>query len=124
MEHLESLIGKWLNDLSNTCIVIPCDSTEAWIVATYDETPDAEEIQQKSNGSITDRLIRQSVMESSTTFYISPQKHQINTYSVNRFIASSTLLSGTAKFIRMEQGPWKGRPSCQVTPTSQPACRT
>lgn len=120
----------------------------------------SREIQQKSNGVITDCLIketlgkrrhltidllkegqefsvcyvfhgararvriRQSVMEPSTTFYISPQKHQTNTYSVNRFIASSTLLSGTAKFIRMEQGPWKGRPSCQVTPTSQPACRT
>lgn len=44
MEHLESLIGKLLNDLRNTCIVVPCDSMEAWIVAACDETENAEEI--------------------------------------------------------------------------------
>lgn len=45
MEHLENLIGKWLDDLSDTCIVIPCDSTEAWIVAAYDEIENIEEIE-------------------------------------------------------------------------------
>ena len=45
MEHLENLIGKWLNDLSDTCIVIPCDSTEAWIVAAYDERENVEDIE-------------------------------------------------------------------------------
>ena len=45
MKHLEGLIGKWLEDLSDVCIVIPCDSTEAWIVAAYDEVEDAEKIE-------------------------------------------------------------------------------
>lgn len=42
MEHLESLITSWLQNIDNTCIVIPCDSTEAWIVAAYDRITDAE----------------------------------------------------------------------------------
>lgn len=42
IDHLENLIGKWLNDLSDTYIVIPCDSIEAWIVAAYDEIENAE----------------------------------------------------------------------------------
>ncbi len=42
MEHLSYLITTWLGDLNNTCIVIPCDSTEAWVIAAYDETEDAE----------------------------------------------------------------------------------
>lgn len=45
IEHLENLIGKWLDDLSDTCIVIPCDSIEAWIVAAYDETEYVEDIE-------------------------------------------------------------------------------
>ena len=45
MEHLEKLIGIWLNDVTDTCIVIPCDSTEAWIIAAYDELEDAENIE-------------------------------------------------------------------------------
>lgn len=46
MEHLENLIRMLLNDdLSSTCIVIPCDSIEAWIVAAYDEDEKAEEIE-------------------------------------------------------------------------------
>ena len=44
MEHLTQLISTWLPDLNDTCIVIPCDSTEAWIVAAYDEREDAENI--------------------------------------------------------------------------------
>lgn len=44
-KHLEQLISKWLPDLNETCIVIPCDSTEAWIVAAYDEREDAENIE-------------------------------------------------------------------------------
>lgn len=42
MEHLEGLIKSWLQNIDDTCIVIPCDSTEAWIVAAYDELQDAE----------------------------------------------------------------------------------
>ena len=45
IEHLENLIGRWLNNLSDTCIVIPCDSTESWIVAAYDETENVEDIE-------------------------------------------------------------------------------
>lgn len=44
MEHLEQLISDWLPDLNDTCIVIPCDSTEAWIIAAFDEREDAESI--------------------------------------------------------------------------------
>lgn len=43
-EHLETLIQNWMQDSRDTCIVIPCDSTEAWIVAAYDERKDAETI--------------------------------------------------------------------------------
>lgn len=45
MEHLEGLIGELLKDLSDTCIVIPCDSTEAWVVAAYDGTGNIEEVE-------------------------------------------------------------------------------
>lgn len=45
IDHLENFVGKWLNDLSDTCIVIPCDSTEAWIVAAFDEIENVEEIE-------------------------------------------------------------------------------
>ena len=45
MMHLEQLIGKELQDLNSTCIVVPCDSTEAWIIAAYDEMKDAEIIE-------------------------------------------------------------------------------
>ena len=44
-EHLECLIGRLLGDLTDTCIVIPCDSTESWIVAAYDEPEHPEEIE-------------------------------------------------------------------------------
>lgn len=33
MQHLEALIGIWLADKKDTCVVIPCDSLEVWIVA-------------------------------------------------------------------------------------------
>lgn len=45
MLHLENLIGRLLKDLKDTCIVIPCDSTESWIVAAYDEIEKVEEIE-------------------------------------------------------------------------------
>lgn len=45
-KHLEQLIGNLLTDLSDTCIVIPCDSTESWIVAAYDELENAESIEE------------------------------------------------------------------------------
>ena len=45
MKHLENLIEIWLNDLNDTCAVIPCDNTESWIIAAYDENEDAEKIE-------------------------------------------------------------------------------
>lgn len=45
MEHLESLIKSWIQNVDDTCIVIPCDSTESWIIAAYDELPNAEFIE-------------------------------------------------------------------------------
>ena len=45
ISHVEKLIGAELKNLSDTCIVIPCDSTESWIVAAYDEVEYAEEVE-------------------------------------------------------------------------------
>lgn len=42
MSHLKGLLTTWLIDTTDTCIAIPCDSTEAWIVAAYDQIPDVE----------------------------------------------------------------------------------
>lgn len=42
MEHLRKLLSTWLKEPDDTCIVIPCDSTEAWIVAAYDNTSEVE----------------------------------------------------------------------------------
>ena len=42
MEHLKELLSTWLKEPDDTCIVIPCDSTEAWIVAAYDNTAEVE----------------------------------------------------------------------------------
>lgn len=42
MEHLKELISSRLINIDNTCIVIPCDSIEAWIVAAYDGLNDVE----------------------------------------------------------------------------------
>ena len=43
-KHLENLIEKCLVNIEDTCMVIPCDSTESWIVAAYDEIEQVEEI--------------------------------------------------------------------------------
>lgn len=45
MQHLEDLVGTWITDKNDTCVVIPCDSMEAWIVAAYDEADNAEKIE-------------------------------------------------------------------------------
>lgn len=36
IDHIESLISSWIGNLSNICIAVPCDSTDAWVVAAYD----------------------------------------------------------------------------------------
>lgn len=45
MGHLEGLIEKWYHDLKDVCVVIPCDSIEAWIVAAYDGPENVEKIE-------------------------------------------------------------------------------
>ena len=44
ISHLKELIAIWLKDTDGTCITIPCDSTESWIVAAYDKTEGIETI--------------------------------------------------------------------------------
>lgn len=45
MSHLKGLLSAWLKETDDTCIAIPCDSTEAWIVAAYDQTDGIEMIE-------------------------------------------------------------------------------
>lgn len=44
MTHLKQLLTTWLHGANDACIVIPCDSTEAWVVAAYDRTPEIESV--------------------------------------------------------------------------------
>ena len=45
VEHLKGLIASKLIDTDDTCIVIPCDSLEAWVVAAYDGLENVETIE-------------------------------------------------------------------------------
>lgn len=45
IEHLTALITKWLKEKEGFCVAIPCDSTEAWITAAYDELAEVENIE-------------------------------------------------------------------------------
>lgn len=45
VEHLSNLIFSWLNQQSGMCVVIPCDSTDAWIAAAYDKMENIEQIE-------------------------------------------------------------------------------
>ena len=45
MLHLKGLLAEWLEGTEDTCIVIPCDSTEAWVVAAYDQMENVETIE-------------------------------------------------------------------------------
>ncbi len=45
MSHLKGLFTTWLKETDDTCIAIPCDSTEAWIVAAYDHTNGIEAVE-------------------------------------------------------------------------------
>lgn len=37
ISHLKGLVTAWLDYPDDTCIAIPCDSIEAWIVAAFDQ---------------------------------------------------------------------------------------
>lgn len=52
-EHLTVLIDSWLMQNERVCIVIPCDSTDTWIAAAYDDLKDAEEIEDPWNTIIS-----------------------------------------------------------------------
>ena len=52
MEHLKKWILAVLLDIKDTCVVIPCDSLEAWIVAAYENRQDAESIRDPWNNVI------------------------------------------------------------------------
>lgn len=45
IEHLTYLITSWLSQTDGVCIAIPCDSTDAWIVAAYDKILQTEQIE-------------------------------------------------------------------------------
>ncbi|MFR3893664.1 MAG: hypothetical protein ACLTYJ_00940 [Merdibacter sp.] len=45
MSHLKGLLITWLKETDDTCIAIPCDSTEAWIVAAYDQIDGIETVE-------------------------------------------------------------------------------
>ena len=45
ISHLKGLLASWLKDMEDVCIAVPCDSTEAWVIAAYDETDHAEEVE-------------------------------------------------------------------------------
>ena len=44
IDYLTQLISSWLKHEDGICIVIPCDSTDTWVAAAYDELPDVEMI--------------------------------------------------------------------------------
>lgn len=47
-EHLETLLRQWLGDSADheeILITIPCDSTDAWIVAAYQDCEDVETLE-------------------------------------------------------------------------------
>lgn len=45
INHLTALIDSWLNQKNDICIVIPCDSTDAWVAAAYDKLADVEMVE-------------------------------------------------------------------------------
>ena len=45
ISHLKGLLASWLKDMEDICVAVPCDSTEAWVIAAYDETDHAEEVE-------------------------------------------------------------------------------
>lgn len=46
INHLTDLISGWLNRLDDVCIVVPCDSTDTWVVAAYDKPEEVESLQE------------------------------------------------------------------------------
>lgn len=51
--HLEDMITSWLKREKDICVVIPCDSTDTWVVAAYDDFPDVEMMEDVWNNVIS-----------------------------------------------------------------------
>lgn len=45
IEHLTGRIKEWLGCKGAICVAVPCDSTEAWVVAAYEEMEEPERIE-------------------------------------------------------------------------------
>ena len=45
MDHLTGLIISWLDQKEEVCTAIPCDSTDAWVVAAYDNFEKIEQLE-------------------------------------------------------------------------------
>lgn len=52
-KHLMKLIDSWLVHKERVCVVIPCDSTDTWVAAAYDDLEGAEEIEDPWNTIIS-----------------------------------------------------------------------
>lgn len=52
-DHLTAKIEEWLGFPEKICIVVPCDSTEAWVIAAYDKYEESEEIKDPWNKIIS-----------------------------------------------------------------------
>ena len=68
VEHLTQLIFSWINKTEEICIVIPCDSTDAWIVAAYDKFSNSEQIPEPwlniiSKGKVNDLILVQEALQ-------------------------------------------------------------
>lgn len=45
MDHLIELAVSWLSESDDICVAIPCDSTDAWVAAAYDQMKNIEQVE-------------------------------------------------------------------------------
>lgn len=53
IDHLTRQIALWLKQTAGICIVIPCDSTDTWVAAAYEDLENMEEIEDPWNQVIS-----------------------------------------------------------------------
>lgn len=46
IDHLTEVVVSWVFGDKDVCVAIPCDSTDAWIVAAYDQMENVESIEE------------------------------------------------------------------------------
>ena len=71
MEHLKGLVSSKLLDTDDTCIVVPCDSLETWVVAAYDGLEHIEDMVTTSDGTVVGNGNGKFVTDSAGTFTVS-----------------------------------------------------